>query len=130
MQVRSVVAVLVLSVGAGGALAWTVPQPDRHPFVFALGVSWILACAGGTTGHRRASVSGRCCGVRLRRSYRHRYVAGVDHHPAQHLSRGTAAPEPWACIAATAASGCGPEAGAVAFGRPVLLNHHREDVQP
>ena len=48
-QVRSVVAVLVLSVGAGGTLAWTVPQPDRHPFVFALGLSWILACVGGAT---------------------------------------------------------------------------------
>lgn len=48
-QARSVIAVLVLSVGAGAALAWTVPHPDRHPFVFALGVSWLLACAGGVT---------------------------------------------------------------------------------
>jgi len=45
--VRSVVALLVLSVGAGCALAWTFSQPDRHPFMFALGLSWVMACAGG-----------------------------------------------------------------------------------
>lgn len=49
--VRSVVAVLVLSVVAGCAFAWTVPQPDLHPFVFALSLSWMIACAGGATSN-------------------------------------------------------------------------------
>lgn len=46
---RSVIAVLVLSVGAGCALAWTLSQPDRRPIVFALGLSWVMACVGGAT---------------------------------------------------------------------------------
>lgn len=48
-RARSAVAVLVLSVGAGCALAWTLSQPDRQPIVFALGLSWVMACAGGVT---------------------------------------------------------------------------------
>lgn len=42
MPVRSVVAVLVVSAGAGCALAWTVSQPDRHPLAFAFSLSWFV----------------------------------------------------------------------------------------
>lgn len=48
--VKSVVAVLAVSAGAGCALAWTVSQPDRHPLMFAFSLSWfIMMCAGAVT---------------------------------------------------------------------------------
>lgn len=46
-QGKSVISILVVSLAAGCALAWTMSKPDRHPFVFALGLSWIIACGGG-----------------------------------------------------------------------------------
>jgi len=39
---RSVVAFLVLSAVGGCALILAASQPDRHPFIFAFGLSWFI----------------------------------------------------------------------------------------
>ncbi|MBI5822096.1 MAG: hypothetical protein HZA88_24245 [Verrucomicrobia bacterium] len=50
--VRHVVAVLALSAGAGCGLVWTGSQPDRHPVIFALVLSWFIAVFVGAITHQ------------------------------------------------------------------------------